>query len=420
MFALARLATPGLGLLASAYAQVTALSPLKSVALSPAQPIVWNMAGDLIQPRYAHTATLLPNGKVMIYGGYTSDRPDQLTALRTSELFDPVTRTWGQPTSAFYARVGHQATLLTNGRVLVTGGVINARAEEIYNPATNSWYSTTRMLEERLHHTATRLHNGKVLVAGGFNYASTEKFGWLSSAEIYDPVTHTWTPTGKMSTGRFSHVANLLPDGRVLVVGGHTTTGDATSAELFDPATGTWSIASGTFYPRVGGMHRGTTLLDGSIVITGGYVNDTLGPSIPDVEVFSPKKLGFYSVGDLNEPRRYHEAARLSNGKVIVAGGHHRTAKQPAGFTLTSTETYDPAKFVWTLVGHMNVARTNHTLTALPDGRVLAAGGQNQTDRALAQRTSELFNSGFGVTPRGTTAPITSSVKNNQISRSVR
>jgi N-acetylneuraminic acid mutarotase len=358
------------------------------------------MAGDLIQPRYAHTATLLPNGKVMIYGGYTSDRPDQLSALRSSEVFDPVTRTWGLPTSAFYARVGHQATLLTTGRVLVTGGVLNARAEEIYNPATNSWFSTTRMLEERLFHTATRLQNGKVLVAGGFNHAFTEQFGWLSTAEIYDPVTHTWTPTGKMSTGRFSHVANLLPDGRVLVVGGFVTTGDSTSAELFDPATGTWSPASGTFYPRVGGMHRGTTLRDGSVVITGGYVNDTLGPSIPDVEIFSPKTLGFYSVGDLNEPRRYHGATLLSNGKVLVAGGHHRTQKVPGGFTLTSTETYDPATFVWTGLGHMNVARVAHTLTALSDGRVLAAGGTNQTDAQLSQRTSELFIPGFGVTPR--------------------
>lgn len=364
--------------------------------------IVWNRAGDLIQPRLAHTATLLLNGKVLVYGGYASNERQSLVSLRSSEVFDPVTRTWGLATSAFYARAGHQATLLPNGRVLVTGGAYNIRAEEIYNPATNSWYSTTRMLTERTSHTATRLHSGKVLVVGGYNPYSSDPWGWLSSAEIYDPDTHTWSPTGSLSAGRFSHVANLLPDGRVLVVGGFVTTGESNSAELFDPATGTWSPASGTFYDRVGGMHRGTTLRDGSVVITGGYVNDTLGPSIPDVEVFSPKTLGFYSVGDLHEPRRYHEAALLTNGKVLVSGGHHRTKAVPGGFTLTSTETYDPATFVWTAVGHMNIARTNHTLTALPDGRVLAAGGTNQTDPQLAQRSSELFISGFGarVTPR--------------------
>ena len=113
----ARLLFPGLAILTSASAQIAALVPLAPVTLAPAQPIVWNMAGDLIQPRFAHTATLLINGKVMIYGGYTSGRADQLTALRSSELFDPVTRTWGQPTSAFYARVGHQATMLTTGGI---------------------------------------------------------------------------------------------------------------------------------------------------------------------------------------------------------------------------------------------------------------------------------------------------------------
>lgn len=371
------------------------VTALPSAELVPST-IVWNRAGDLIQPRFAHTATLLLNDKVLIYGGYTSDERQSLIGLRSSEVFDPVTRTWGLPTSAFYARAGHQATLLSNGRVLVTGGAYQVRAEEIYNPATNSWYSTTPMLTQRSSHTATRLHSGKVLVVGGYNPGSTEPWGWLSSAEIYDPDTHTWTSTGSLSTGRFSHVANLLPDGRVLVVGGFVTTGESNSAELFDPATGTWSPASGTFYNRVGGMHRGTTLRDGSVVITGGYVNDTLGPSIPDVEVFSPKTLGFYSVGDLHEPRRYHEATLLANGKVLVSGGHHRTKAVPGGFTLTSTEIYDPATFVWTAVGHMNVARTNHTLTALSDGRVLAAGGTNMTDSQLAQRSSELFISGFG------------------------
>ena len=399
MFVLSRLLIPGLVLVASASAQLVKYPPLSPIPLTPAQPIVWNMAGDLIQPRHGHTATLLPNGKVLVYGGYHSEG-DRLTTLRSSEVFDPVTRTWGLPTSAFYARSGHEATLLANGRVLVTGGVIGARSEEIYDPATNAWYSTTPMLSERLNHTATRLHSGKVLVVGGFNYSNTEPFGWLSSAEIYDPDTHTWTRTGSLSTGRFSHVANLLPDGRVLVVGGFVTTGQSNTAELYDPSTGTWSPASGTFYDRVGGMHRGTTLRDGSVVITGGYVNAVFAPSIPDVEVFSPKTLGFYSVGDLNEPRRYHESALLSNGKVIVAGGHHRTREVPGGFTLTSTETYDPSTFVWTLVGHMNVARTGHTLTALPDGRVLAAGGTSQSDQSLAQRTSELFHSGFGITPR--------------------
>lgn len=406
MLVLSRLLVPALAVVASTSAQLAPLPPLAPVPLTPAQPIVWNMAGELHHPRAMHTATLLNNGKVLVVGGYNS--AGDPTTHFSAELFDPVTRTWSLASELFYGRMGHAATLLLNGRVLVTG---SGRTEEIYNPATNGWYSTSPMLTSRTSHTATRLFSGQVLVAGGYNPAAGDRFGYLSSAELYDPDTHTWTPVGKMNAGRWGHVANFLPDGKVLVAGGFVTDGLSNSAEVFDPMTNTWSVVGGMFFDRVGQMHRSSILLDGRVVITGGYINDRSSASLRNVEVFDYKSRNFYSVGSLNQPRRYHDSARLTNGRILVAGGYDRPRDASNQLSLTSTETFDPSSMVWTDVGHLNIPRSFHTLTALPDGRVLAVGGTNNIDPQRAERTSELFNSGFGIKPRrfdGTLTPISS------------
>src|SRR6266516_4856196 len=87
----------------------------------------------------------------------------------------------------------------------------------------------------RYAHTATLLPSGKVLVAGGFNGS------YLSSAELYDPATGSWSSTGNLTTARHGHTATLLPSGKVLVAGGDNSSGFLSSAELYDPATGSWS-----------------------------------------------------------------------------------------------------------------------------------------------------------------------------------
>lgn len=358
----------------------------------------WTVAGDLNVPRSGHTATLLPNGTVMIYGGYTPDG-NSFPALYSAELFDPATGAWTLNGGAFYTRSGHEATLLNNGRVLVSGGNWNARSEELYDPPSGNWYSTGPLQVPRISHTATLLPSGKVLVVGGYNPYNadpTNNFGWQSRAELYDPVTQVWTLTGSLSVGRFGHVASLLPNGRVLVVGGFVSAGFANSAEVYDPATGQWTAIGGMFYDRLGFMHRATALQDGKVVITGGYINVAVGPSIDDVEVYHPNAESFYSTGRLNHARRYHESTLLPNGKILVAGGYNKTAI--GGIHHRSTEIYDPVSQAWTTTGDLNLARGGHTLTALPDGRVLAAGGWNSTETASALATSELYDSGEPMT----------------------
>ena len=137
------------------------------------------------------------------------------------------------------ARFFHTATLLPNGKVLVAGGLHDGStlaSAELYDPASGTWTATGSLATARDHHTATLLPNGKVLVAGGFDGSVA-----LASAELYDPASGTWTATGSLATARYGHTATLLPNGKVLVAGGLTDSGSLASAELYDPASGTWT-----------------------------------------------------------------------------------------------------------------------------------------------------------------------------------
>jgi hypothetical protein len=161
----------------------------------------WVLTGRLNTPRYDHTATLLPSGKVLVAGG--AQRLDP--GLESTELYDPATGSWSRTDfNLRYRRFFHTATLLPNGKVLVAGGSGFAGLHvELYDPATGLWSSTGSLGTGRLFHTATLLPNGKVLVAGG-----TETM----SAELYDPATGLWSSTGSLGTERFerSHHATAL------------------------------------------------------------------------------------------------------------------------------------------------------------------------------------------------------------------
>lgn len=156
-----------------------------------------------------------------------------------AELYDPATGTWSVTGSMHVARSGQTATLLTDGQVLVAGGA-NSSAE-LYNPATGTWTLTGSMHTGRAGQTATLLNNGEVLVAGGTATSSTT-FSALSSAELYNPATGSWTVTGSMTAVRDLQTATLLTSGQVLAVGGYNANASpVSSAELYNPATGKWT-----------------------------------------------------------------------------------------------------------------------------------------------------------------------------------
>jgi uncharacterized delta-60 repeat protein len=238
--------------------------PLTSTELYDPAREYWTYTGSLRMPRTGHTATLLPNGKVLVVGGLTNVPPAELGSTTSAELYDPASGTWTFTGSMITARDSHTATLLLNGKVLVTGGYRGywiTGSAELYDPATGLWTETGSMTTNRVFHAATLLPNGKVLVTGGHDgsYAT-------SSAEVYDPATGVWTSTAPMTSTHESHQATLLPSGMVLVTGGSVLANK--SVELYDPATATWKTGGAMVGWRHD--HTATLLPNGKVLLAGG------------------------------------------------------------------------------------------------------------------------------------------------------
>ena len=225
----------------------------------------------------------------------------------------------------------------------------------------------------RSFHSATLMDDGRVLIVGGhsFNFRNSA----LASAEIYDPATESFAPTGGMSVARQEHTATLLPDGRVVVAGGYDDDMDnptaQSTAEVFDPATGTFaptgSMASGR------GNHTATVLGDGKVLIAGGHSGHP-GASVASAELYDPSNGTFALTGDMTDARGSHSATLLTNGSVLLAGGF--TAFPNTGTTLASAEIYEPSTGSFTSTASMHMARGRHAAASLPSGDVLVAGGQ--------------------------------------------
>ena len=317
--------------------------------------------GAMTAQRWQHTATLLPNGKVLVAGGPL--------VPGTAEMYDPATGTW-MTTGSPDARFAHTATLLPNGKVLVAGGFagVALSSAQLYDPATGTWTAAGSLNAARYDHTATLLPDGKVVVAGG-NYNNTG--GTLSSVEVYDPATGIWTTVSALTTVRHSHTATLLPTGKVLVAGGRDNNAGnniyVSSGELYDPATGTWTTTSALSTGRA--YHTATLLPDGRVLVAGG---GNASIKFSSAEVFDPATGTWTPTGALGTARSVHEAALLPNGKVLVAGG---TANGSSYFS--SAEVFDPASGTWTATGALNFARGFYTATVLSNGKVLVAGGYN-------------------------------------------
>jgi hypothetical protein len=221
--------------------------------------------------RYWLTATLLPNGKVLVAGGAGAGG-----FLSSAELYDPASGNWTSTGSMTAPRFQQTATLLANGKVLVAGGYDGSAnvisSAELYDPASGTWTNAGSMSTPRLSHTATLLPNGEVLVAGGEDTNHVP----LASSELYEPAGGIWTNTGLMSTTRAEHTATLLPNGKVLVAGG-VGAGVSSTAELYDPANGTWTNTGSMSTPR--DTATATLLSNGKVLVAGGFgpTNNFLG-----------------------------------------------------------------------------------------------------------------------------------------------
>ena len=229
---------------------------------------VFTQTGNLNVVHTAHTATLLPDGRVLIAAG--SDPTDGPITHAVSELYDPTTGTFSLTGSLNDHRHAHTATLLPDGKVLIAGGTqttspgfgISLNTAELYDPAAGTFSVTGNMTSSRSGPRATLLPNGKVLILSG---------RLSDSAELYDPSSGTFSATGNMTTPRCAPSATLLPSGQVLVAGGCVAGGPVVtdSAELYDPAAGTFTATASMSDPRQ--QHTATLLLNGDVLVVGGY-----------------------------------------------------------------------------------------------------------------------------------------------------
>jgi len=293
-------------------------------------------AGQLqvaLQPRAMLTPPLYClMARVLVAGGISNDA----SALSSAELYDPATNSWSAAGSLDTARYTHTATLLPNGKVLVAGGwdsgikgstLAKALASaELYDPATNSWSSADNLATARYVHSATLLSNGKVLVAGGWGGNALADAipnapiptNALASAELYDPVANTWSKAGNLASARYNHTATLLPSGKVLLVGGR---GDCpTCTELYDPNSNSWSKAKDL--PGARYNHTATLLPNGKVLVAGG----TDGPALASAELYDPSTDSWSAASNINVARGLHTATRLLNGAVLVVGGWGKSA----------------------------------------------------------------------------------------------
>jgi N-acetylneuraminic acid mutarotase len=338
-----------------------------------------------------HTATRLEDGHVLVAGGLdVTGEPSS-----SAEIYDPSTKTWTSTTSMSTARSDHTATLLGNGQVLVAGGALDgAPSAEIYDPGSQTWTPTEPMSTARKGHTATLLLDGRVVVVGGAS-ATT-------SAEIYDPSsgsTATWKQTGPMSSARQGHTATRLQNGLVLVAGGAGPNALLATAETLDPSSPTlgWTLLA---HPMSTARyhHTATLLGDGRRVLVAGG-SDASSQTIPAVEIFEPSGATWQPAPPM-KPRSLHTATLLDDGRVLVAGGVvYDTLGADEG-----AEVFDPSTEAWTSLEQMHDARSGHTATLLEDGHVLVAGGESGSPGAHPLDSAEIFDtSSPGWTPTEST-----------------
>ena len=258
--------------------------------------------------------------------------------------------------------------------IAATAGNVSGSAALTVRPT--GFVLTGSLNTARNMHTATLLNNGMVLVAGGYGSS-----GVLASAELYNPVTGTFTPTGSLNTARYNHTATLLNNGMVLIAGGENSTGALASAELYNPTTGTFTPTASLNFARY--ESTATVLNNGLVLVTGGEASGTY---LASAELYDPVAATFTATGSLNTARRVHTATLLNDGMVLIAGGINSS-----GISLTSAELYEPATLTPPNLVSITVSPSSPTIP-LGAGQQLIATG-TFSDNSTQQLASVTWSS---------------------------
>jgi hypothetical protein len=285
----------------------------------------FSVTGTMNQERAGHTATLLPDGNVLIAGGFDSNG-----FLSSSELYLSDKGEFVEVESEMSEkRAAHTATLLKSGDVLVVGGVNGSEKSnqlaDIYSWSEKKFKQIGGMQLARTGHTSTLLQDGSVLISGG---SSNWRSGVLNSCEIFNPSDFSFTSTGNLNIPRNKHLSALLPDGSVLIIGGSSTAADISgrfpSAEIFDPVRKQFSwMECAMIKSRFKITNAGDVLTDGTVVIAGDGKY---------VEVYDPKRNRFFTAdGNVDKGWMYSTVTVISEGAVLITGGYDGNMKTTNG-----------------------------------------------------------------------------------------
>jgi len=352
----------------------------------------WSLTGSLNVARSSHQATLLSDGRVLVSGGQA---PSGL-AVAPAEVFDAATGTWSLSGSNRSARYDHTATLLGDGRVLVTGGVgsnvcTSNRTTELFDPTAGTWSpGPDAPVALGTGHNAIRLRDGRVLVTGGGDRCGAV----FATAALFDPNAGTWTTTESMSVRRTFHSASLLADGRVLVAGGvgqNAVYQSIADAEVYDPSTEKWTVlapmASARSTSCNGYLQGFLALLPDERVLTAAAdrtipPRGCLGSQTRDLTTATEI---FHPATGTWGPGGTLAVARAITPLTPLADGRILVAGGTDGTRfLASAELFDPTTGTWMATAPMSSPRAGHTATRLQDGRVLVVSGG----------TAEIFSTG--------------------------
>ncbi len=346
-------------------ATITLLPFVEESLLARAENGSVSRAVTMSEPRSAHTATLLPDGRVLLIGGMISVQGDEVLAAST-EIYDPQTGSIRPSGKLSTPRAGHTATLLSNGDILVTGGGAEQKtliSAELYQAKTGEFVPLGSMLVPRERHVATLLADGRVLVTGGTIPRPSD------AADLYDPQTRTFTAAPRMRSRRAAHSSTLLSDGRVLIAGGAESLESVLrSVEIYDPVSNSFTEAGRMQVSRY--KHSAVSLNDGGVMILGGSDERNWEGRRQSVEIYDPGSGHSQFITPMNRARfKFPNAVAIAgNGKVIVGGGGRRV------------EDYDENsnRFIVS-VGSVEDEWFYATATPLPDGRVFIGGGYNDS-----------------------------------------
>ena len=325
----------------------------------PQLPVGQIVAGhDMTTARGGHTATVLPDFRILIVGG----KQERGLVLATTEIYDPNKESFIKAAKLTVPREGHIAASLADTNILIAGGSTRGGVPlascEVYDYETERFIRRGNMHAARAHASGIILRDGRVLVSGGDNGTHP-----LDSAEAYDVLTGKWRLVGRMSAARSSHTSTVLSDGRVLVAGGigrnHVV---LASTEIFDPQTNKFTAAPNLLQPRAN--HTAVLLASGSVLVAGGVSRADHSSSLDSAELYKPGAASTLT-GKLNQPRhKMADTAVLLDGRILITGGGE------------TAEIYDPKTGSFrTVAGSLDMPRFSSAASQMMDGSSRIFGG---------------------------------------------